>query len=394
MNGINKTILKIILVSAGLVAVSPLKAQTYCDGAVCDKLPDVNMLLFQFQYQYVDVLMDDMTRAGVTNSLTTIPGAAMGEDSTFHMGLTLPTGYKLRHDVWVTSPQYQSSAPVESAGVSFLPRVHGGYRFSDSKNDPSILSGLELHGSYMNYTHEESPSLQFHPDRMLSVQPEALLVMNEAGTSDGIPLNYKNAFSLGGGYRLNWNHVGFFARYPLMAGTGSGLFSWQGLTAGVGIMKDHFQVDALSDDSVTKMNLGSGQKLEWTNRTRLHYLADTNTVPVEVRSGVGVFGFMNFNLAVGAGYTQGSYRIESQMYGPVEVQSSGLFGQISNMVSKDNPGSSFLLMNLSRDRNPSWVTYFIKPGLEFDIFGFMLTFEGIITQNGADSFVISFQADI
>src|SRR5512135_1514290 len=87
---------------------SGLRAQAVCTGSGCSAFPaaEQNDLFGQFQYNYLNTLVNDMSRASLSAALSGYPGVAE-IDGAYHMGISIPAGYKEQHDVWIGSPSVQ-----------------------------------------------------------------------------------------------------------------------------------------------------------------------------------------------------------------------------------------------------------------------------------------------
>lgn len=391
-----KFLFSFILLTLLSIQIGSLQAQSLCIGPGCSAIPttEQNELWGQFQFNYMNSLFNDMKSAGLSAALSGYSGVAE-IDGAYHIGVSIPAGYKSRHDIWIASPNIQAASPVESAGVAVLPRFEFGY---NPKNDKSKLGSklkslgrFEFYSSWFSYRYDKKSEMKFNPADGYTLSPVTL--------TGGVPavgaptLDYNKAISFSDSYNLEWKHYGAGLRYRIIEKrklTEGGRTSWLGLTAAVSILHDRFLLSYLSGKKNTALNDSSGNKIKWQNYTNSQLSTQLNTVPVEIKTGLELFGFFRINTSAGVAWTRGYYSLQTTILGPYTVDSSNF---LTSLYLSSNPQTGVLLYNTYRQQNMSVFTPYFKPGIEFKIGPVRIIFEGVLLKKAADTFTFAIAAD-
>ncbi|MDH5656490.1 MAG: hypothetical protein OEZ34_11310, partial [Spirochaetia bacterium] len=221
---------------------SKVHAQVTCTGSACSLMPltpdQFNQMLWDFKFQYLDVLMDDMGKASVLSNMSGAPVGTVNL-SGFSIGAGVSAGYVEDHKVNVVIANAGTLTDLPSAGGNIIPRAHFGFNlgkffglsydpFGDNTNSkPSWYSParFDIYLSGGKYKYSKSGEITYN---FLNGMP----VMND---SYGISSEYKGA--------------DFY--YHIMEGKSFGgpLFGFLGLSAGLGvhdalISAEYFKVDS------------------------------------------------------------------------------------------------------------------------------------------------------
>ena len=375
-----------------------LEAQVACVGNGCEKMPVAQQteLLSQFQYNYLDTLVDDISLATTSAAISGYAGVAE-IDGAYHIGLSLPVGYKSRHDIWLMSPNVQTTVPVESAGISVLPRLELGYNPKEDKTKLGkklqSLNRFEFYLSWFNYKYEKKSNLKFNANDAFSLNTSSLVGVATTGT---ITPDYAKAISLGSGYSLDWKHYGAGFRYRVIEKksltSGSGI-SWLGITVAVSLFQDHFYLYTFSDKQNTTIKNTNEDKLKWQYNNKTTLSSSVETIPVELKTGLGLSRFIRLNTSAGIAWTRGSHSLQAILAGPFTVDSTSLISQIATFSSQTTPATGIIAMNLYSNKRVNTFTPYFKPGLEFKLGPVRILFEGVMTKGAADTFILSIAAD-
>ena len=400
----------LILVVLGFV-FSPgnLSAQVFCAGPSCPMIPlsgdALNELLMQFQYQYSDELLTDMQEANSSTTLTGTPGSPL-MNGNYYAALTLPVGYEARHDIWIVSPRYQTGTALESAGVSFLPRLQFGFRYPMSKDGEDrgflekLLSRFEFYGSYFNYTYQKKVQPELDMSRVFTFDLNSVLASAATGTSSDptaslFTPNWEKGIVPSDGLKIKWHHSGLMARFRIfenfdLAGS---MVEFAGLSASVGYYEDRFSLNYLANNQKNKFKVTGGDTMDWEYSLLANYRNSTVTIPVEARSGITLLTFLQLNAGVGVAYSHGNYSLDATMVGPVTVTPSDLMGQIALYLNPITT-TTYLGFHLRSAENVNTYTPYFRPGLEFHMGAVRVGFEGIMMKGASDTFIINCAIDI
>ncbi len=379
-----------------------LNAQSFCSGPSCSVLPlsqdELNEMLLQFKVQYTDVLVKDMSDAGNSAVLSGTPGSPV-MDGHYYGGLNIPVGYKSRHDVWIVSPKYQNGSSLESAGVAILPRLQFGYRFHErDKNERfSFLENLELFGSYFDYKVEKKVSPKFDAGKLMDIDISRLLMSGQTDLNMNsiIQQNASQSIVPSDGHKLQWKHAGFMARYRFfgVSPLSGRIVEFGGLSAGLGYYEDIFKLDVLINNQKNTIKTPGGDGMQWNTSTLINYKMKTMTIPAEVKTGLRLFTFLQFNAGAGVAWTKGNYKIRTLMAGDAVYVPSNMMDKLALMMFPPS-GKTYLAYNLeSQEKVDKYAPYF-RPGIEFHMGAFKIAIEGIMLKGAADTFIINFAVDI
>jgi len=112
----------------------------------------------------------------------------------------------------------------------------------------------------------------------------------------------------------------------------------------------------------------------WNSYGQGNYNLQVNSYPLELRSGVSLFGFFNFTLGIGVAVNNGDVSLGYMRLGLAYVQGENLFAALGST------SNSYLLVNVASNSRINYFSHFLKPALEFNFPYFKLAIEGIYTR--------------
>jgi len=345
-------------------APSSVSAQVTCTGSACSLLPfstqQFDQMLWDFNYQYINVLMEDMGKAAILTNMSSAPvGSVNLSGITFGGGVA--AGYVEEHKVAVLLNGMGSITDIPSAGANVIPRAYFGINlgkfvgrtydpFKDSVDSkPSWISPgrFDVYLSLMNYKYEKNSEVQFN-------------LMN-------------NAPSLTESFKASSNYMGADLYYHLMEGKSFAgpLFGFLGLSVGVGMHDALQNIEYYKPDSKSVINLNGGTKLIWhaSDLATLNVRVRSNTA--EIKTGIRFLYFFSLTGAVGSANNYGGASLRYTRYGRLYLNND-----LSAALGLTIP-DAWLSLNIVSEKELPRRTNYKKVGLELNFAAFKIAFEGI-----------------
>ena len=344
---------------------SSVSAQITCTGAACSNLPlspqQLDQMLLDFRFQYLDVLMDDMGRAAVVSNMSGAPIGTVNL-SGFTAGAGVAGGIVEEHKVPVLISGIGTMTDIPSGGASVVPRAHFGMNlgklfgksydpFKDSEDSkPSWISParFDIYINLMDYKYQKKNEITY---------------------------NYLNSSpKLEDTFSASSNYKGADLYYHIMEGKGIApkrLFDFLGLSVGVGMHESLQKIEYYNADSKSVINLNSGTQVIWhgSDIASLNVKARSNTA--ELKTGIRFLYFFTLTGAVGSAANYGSSKLQYTRYGRIYLSND--IAAAAGLTLPD----AWLALNLTSEKDIPKRTNFQKVGLELNFAAFKIAFEGM-----------------
>ncbi|TGN14635.1 Lsa36 family surface (lipo)protein [Leptospira ilyithenensis] len=352
----------IFLIVFGIILKTQnLQAQFTCEGKSCAYLPSsltslTNDTYYRFQKEYLNEVMKTNTEAGF---LANLGGSIVGTGHVrrFQVGVGVSAaGYK------------KDNITVGDTGLKLpeLPNVGGSIipSFNLDFNLGWILGFDDQH--YMRRF-----SVYLHGVNSAISQKQLEGLSNNKNYEGRITIK-----SYGGMLRYQvFEKVGFLAN----------VITWNGVNLGVGhhVMNENFSLSYLEGKAATIET--NGVKGKWGGDTNFEYQTKVRTTHVDLRTGIGLFWFLNVIVGGGYSWNSGDSQISLSRTGPFLIQTASASiidlpreyqNQISPALLSASDSGTLGLSAHGSGNSRRKIGYGIV-GLEIDVFLFKIIAEGI-----------------
>ncbi len=346
----------LLFLSGGL---NRLQAQVICTGDACPYLPlseeDLNSIFTNLQLQYLDVFTGDMAEAA---TLANIGGFPLGTVNLqgFSLGASASSGYVEQHDVDIHIPGVGRLDDVPSAGGALNPQLYVGVNLGrlmgleydpfGGGTTPFFLSPLrfDLYLNYLDYRRSAKRDISYDP---------------------------LNGYQIPGQWTAGALSKGVELRYHLLEGRsilGGPLLRFLGVSLGVGYHAMKQDVTFFQNDSDLVLNLTGGQNLILDGYDYARFYSTVESFPVDLRTGVQLFYFLNLTVGGGYSYNRGASSIALTRFGRIFAD--------TDLYSLIPLPDAYLVMNLWSQQSVPARIPFARLGLEFNIMNLKLSVDG------------------
>ncbi|XDD51678.1 hypothetical protein AB3N59_08085 [Leptospira sp. WS92.C1] len=357
----------LILSFAGLVPTSSLFAQVTCTGAACSVIPNnvssqFNGLENEIRTKYLDPVVRSMVDSAV---LTTINSSMMGPGTInrFQIGAGVSGAGIKNEDI-----------QIQYAGINLPNLPNGGASLS-----PSLMAGVNLGWLAM-----QGQSNQPDENRSFLHRINIFVHGYQGNLGQG---DLKSLTGEGGNdFRLagNFNSFGATVRFQLLKEryTRWDLFGFTGLSLGVGF---HRKTEELSlgytPSQFPKVAFGPASG-RWDADFSLDYRARTESLPIDIRTGVRLFYILTLFVGGGISQNTGSSQMNLLVQGPMtltlDAAAAGL--PLQFLQGYQNASSGDLSIRTGGEAKAKNSLNYAVGGLEINLLTFKILLEGLVSE--------------
>ncbi|MBU41639.1 MAG: hypothetical protein CMN76_00350 [Spirochaetaceae bacterium] len=350
-----KWLTSIILALVVSIPVS-LEAQFVCEGTACAALPlnqaQLDRIYNDIQFQYFDQVFEDMAEAAALASLSGAPMGDINLDS-FTFGLSAAVSYRALEEVDVRVAEVGTVENLPSTGVAAQPRVYLGMNLGEvmggthlvTKTPPWYsLSRFDLYISYVTFDMDQ-PSGTARSDSE---------DWNVNARSKGLELRYHLA-----------------DRREL---TGP-MMQFLGVSLGLGYNRFEQDIRYSKQNTGTRISLASGEAVRWDANDTIQYRSFIESYPLDIRTGVQFFHFLNLTVGAGSAWTKGHADFTASRAGPAYLESD-----IAALLGITIPPSSLILNVTGSGAPPARFSYGLV-GVELNFYFWKLYVEARGNEN-------------
>ncbi|MBM9502127.1 hypothetical protein JWG44_17860 [Leptospira sp. 201903071] len=361
-------ILPILILSiAGLVPAGSLFSQVTCTGQACSVIPvsitsQFNGLENEVRTKYLNEVVKSMADSAL---LTNINSSMMGPGTInrFQVGAGISAAGIKNEDI-----------QIQYAGINLPNLPNGGASIS-----PSFMAGVNLGWLTMN-----GPSDQEEEKRSF-LHRINIYVHGFQGSLGQGDLRTANAsaaedFKLAG----NFNSFGATVRFQLLKEryTRLDFFGFTGLSLGLGF---HNKTEELSmgysPTSIPKVSFGPASG-RWDADFSMDYRAKSQSLPIDIRTGVRLFYFLTIFGGAGISQNTGSSNLNLLVSGPLtltlEAAAAGLPLEFLKGYSASSTGT--LSIRTSGEAKAKDSVNYLIGGVELNLAVFKLLVEGVVSE--------------
>ncbi|WP_411821303.1 Lsa36 family surface (lipo)protein [Leptospira sp. 'Mane'] len=338
-----------------------LQAQFTCEGKACSYLPSnltslTNDTYYRFQKDYLNEVMKTNTEAGF---LANLGGSVVGTGHVrrFQIGAGISAaGYK-KDNISIGDTGFKLPE-LPNVGASVIPSINLDFNLG------WVLGFDDQH--YMRRF-----SVYLHGMNSAISQKQLESFSNNKNYEGRITIK-----SYGGMLRYQvFEKVGFFAN----------VITWNGVNIGAGhhVMDENFSLSYLEGKAATIQT--NGVKGKWGGDTNFDYHTKIRTTHADIRTGIGLFWFLNVIVGGGYSWNTGDSEMSLSRRGPYLVQTAAanIIELPREYQSQINPAllsasdSGTLGLNASGSASSRRKIGYGIVGLEIDVFLLKIIAEGI-----------------
>tara|TARA_B100001939_G_scaffold341547_1_gene351302 strand:- start:3734 stop:4801 length:1068 start_codon:yes stop_codon:yes gene_type:complete len=342
----------------GLTLLAPvqIRAQFVCSGAACSSIPlsqaQLDRIYNDIQYQYFDQVFEDMAEAAALASLSGAPMGDINLDS-FTFGLSAAVSYRSLEEVDVHVAEVGTVENLPSTGVAAQPRLYLGMNLGEvmggthlvTKTPPWYsLSRFDLYLSYVTFDMD---------------QPSG------TGRSEGEDWN------------VDARSRGLEIRYHLADRreiTGP-MMQFLGVSLGLGYNRFEQDIRYSKQNTGTRISLSTGEAVSWDANDTIEYRSFIESYPIDIRTGVQFFHFLNLSVGFGSAWTKGYADFTASRAGPAYLESD-----LAALLGISIPASSLILSVNGTGAPPARFSYGLV-GVEFNFYFWKLYVEARGNEN-------------
>jgi hypothetical protein len=272
----------------------------------------------------------------------------------FTVGVNVPVGALIPRKIDVEVPGVTRFNDVPSSGVGLSPRIFAG-----------VNLGWVL-GMFWGESEDDTPA--FYSPRRFDIYVSALdaaKTIPSAGGKDNGDLRFVNNFR------------GIDIKYHLVEGNSllGPFLKFNGVSVGVGYYRLSQGIHYLDKDSPLKFSK-DGTEMKWNGADRIDWNTRIETYPVELRTGIQAFYFLNLTVAGGVAFSKGSNDFTMQRSGTVFTTNNQLAA-----LGITIPDSKLSMQIMGNGSVPARMPY-AKLGVEFNVTYAKISIEGMASQRG------------
>ncbi|RHX79193.1 Lsa36 family surface (lipo)protein [Leptospira yasudae] len=360
-------ILPILILSfAGLVPAGSLTAQVTCTGQACTIIPSsissqFNGLENEIRTKYLNEVVKSMADAAL---LTTINSSMMGPGTInrFQIGGGVSAAGVKNEDV-----------QIQYAGVTLPNLPNGGASLS-----PTLMAGVNL-----GWLTGNGPSDQEEEKRSFLHRINIYVHGFQGNLNQGDLRNLNNQTDQ---YRIsgNYNSFGATVRFQLIKEryTRLDFFGFTGLSLGLGFHRKTEEMSlGYSPTSIPKVSFGPASG-RWDADFTMDYRAKSESLPIDIRTGVRLFYFLTIFAGAGISQNSGSSNLSLAVSGPLtltlDAAAAGLPMQFLQGYSASSTGN--LSIRTQGDARAKDSLNYLIGGVEINLLTFKVLVEGMVAE--------------
>ncbi|RHX93321.1 hypothetical protein DLM76_14655 [Leptospira yasudae] len=360
-------ILPILILSfAGLVPAGSLTAQVTCTGQACTIIPSsissqFNGLENEIRTKYLNEVVKSMADAAL---LTTINSSMMGPGTInrFQIGGGVSAAGVKNEDI-----------QIQYAGVTLPNLPNGGASLS-----PTLMAGVNL-----GWLTGNGPSDQEEEKRSFLHRINIYVHGFQGNLNQGDLRNLNNQTDQ---YRIsgNYNSFGATVRFQLIKEryTRLDFFGFTGLSLGLGFHRKTEEMSlGYSPTSIPKVSFGPASG-RWDADFTMDYRAKSESLPIDIRTGVRLFYFLTIFAGAGISQNSGSSNLSLAVSGPLtltlDAAAAGLPMQFLQGYSASSTGN--LSIRTQGDARAKDSLNYLIGGVEINLLTFKVLVEGMVAE--------------
>ncbi|TGM96519.1 Lsa36 family surface (lipo)protein [Leptospira yasudae] len=360
-------ILPILILSfAGLVPAGSLTAQVTCTGQACTIIPSsissqFNGLENEIRTKYLNEVVKSMADAAL---LTTINSSMMGPGTInrFQIGGGVSAAGVKNEDI-----------QIQYAGVTLPNLPNGGASLS-----PTLMAGVNL-----GWLTGNGPSDQEEEKRSFLHRINIYVHGFQGNLNQGDLRNLNNQTDQ---YRIsgNYNSFGATVRFQLIKEryTRLDFFGFTGLSLGLGFHRKTEEMSlGYSPTSIPKVSFGPASG-RWDADFTMDYRAKSESLPIDIRTGVRLFYFLTIFAGAGISQNSGSSNLSLAVSGPLtltlDAAAAGLPMQFLQGYSASSTGN--LSIRTHGDARAKDSLNYLIGGVEINLLTFKVLVEGMVAE--------------
>ncbi|TGL73480.1 Lsa36 family surface (lipo)protein [Leptospira yasudae] len=360
-------ILPILILSfAGLVPAGSLTAQVTCTGKACTIIPSsissqFNGLENEIRTKYLNEVVKSMADAAL---LTTINSSMMGPGTInrFQIGGGVSAAGVKNEDI-----------QIQYAGVTLPNLPNGGASLS-----PTLMAGVNL-----GWLTGSGPSDQEEEKRSFLHRINIYVHGFQGNLNQGDLRNLNNQTDQ---YRIsgNYNSFGATVRFQLIKEryTRLDFFGFTGLSLGLGFHRKTEEMSlGYSPTSIPKVSFGPASG-RWDADFTMDYRAKSESLPIDIRTGVRLFYFLTIFAGAGISQNSGSSNLNLAVSGPfaltLDAAAAGLPYDFLKGYSATSTGT--LSIRTHGDARAKDSLNYLIGGVEINLLTFKVLVEGMVAE--------------
>ncbi|MCG6167764.1 hypothetical protein LFX25_07990 [Leptospira sp. FAT2] len=360
-------ILPILILSfAGMVPAGSLTAQVTCTGQACTIIPSsissqFNGLENEIRTKYLNEVVKSMADAAL---LTTINSSMMGPGTInrFQIGGGISAAGVKNEDI-----------QIQYAGVTLPNLPNGGASLS-----PTLMAGVNL-----GWLTGNGPSDQEEEKRSFLHRINIYVHGFQGKLDQGDLRNLNNQTDQ---YRIsgNYNSFGATVRFQLIKEryTRLDFFGFTGLSLGLGFHRKTEEMSlGYSPTSIPKVSFGPASG-RWDADFTMDYRAKSESLPIDIRTGVRLFYFLTIFAGAGISQNSGSSNLSLAVSGPLtltlDAAAAGLPMQFLQGYSASSTGN--LSIRTQGDARAKDSLNYLIGGVEINLLTFKVLVEGMVAE--------------
>ncbi|RHX86480.1 Lsa36 family surface (lipo)protein [Leptospira stimsonii] len=357
----------LILFIAGLVPAGSLFSQVTCTGQACTIIPSnitsqFNGLENEVRTKYLNEVVKSMADSAL---LTNINSSMMGPGTInrFQVGAGVSAAGTKNDDI-----------QIQYAGINLPNLPNGGASIS-----PSFMAGVNL-----GWLTANGPSDQDEEKRNFLHRINIYVHGFQGNLGQGDLRSATSSASNDYKFAGNFNSFGATVRFQLLKEryTRLDLFGFTGLSLGLGF---HSKTEELSmgysPTSIPKVSFGPATG-RWDADFTMDYRAKTQSLPIDIRTGVRLFYILTIFAGAGMSQNTGSSNLNLLVSGPVtltlDAAAAGLPLEFLKGYSASSTGN--LSIRTHGDAKVKDSVNYLLGGVELNLAVFKLLVEGVVSE--------------
>lgn len=357
----------LILFIAGLVPAGSLFSQVTCTGQACTIIPSnitsqFNGLENEVRTKYLNEVVKSMADSAL---LTNINSSMMGPGTInrFQVGAGVSAAGTKNDDI-----------QIQYAGINLPNLPNGGASIS-----PSFMAGVNL-----GWLTANGPSDQDEEKRNFLHRINIYVHGFQGNLGQGDLRSATSSASNDYKFAGNFNSFGATVRFQLLKEryTRLDLFGFTGLSLGLGF---HSKTEELSmgysPTSIPKVSFGPATG-RWDADFTMDYRAKTQSLPIDIRTGVRLFYILTIFAGAGMSQNTGSSNLNLLVSGPLtltlDAAAAGLPLEFLKGYSASSTGN--LSIRTHGDAKVKDSVNYLLGGVELNLAVFKLLVEGVVSE--------------
>ncbi|EKR62928.1 hypothetical protein LEP1GSC036_2510 [Leptospira weilii str. 2006001853] len=355
---------------AGLIPASSLFAQVDCKGDACAVIPgnvssQFNGLENEIRTKYLNEVVESMGDAAL---LTTLNSSMMGSGSVnrFQIGAGMSASGTKNEDI-----------QIQYAGITLPNLPNGGASLS-----PTLMAGVNLGWLTMNGPADQKGKENKNEGESF-LHRINIYAHGFQGKLDQGDLRGLNAQSDQYKFSTNYNSFGATVRFQLIREryTRLDFFGFTGLSLGIGFHRKTEDMNLnYAPAQIPKIAFGPANG-RWDADFALGYRSRSESLPIDIRTGVRLFYFLTIFVGAGMSQNSGNSNIHLTVSGPIaltlEAAAAGLPYDFLKGHSATSAGA--LSIRSHGDARLKNSMNYLLGGVEINLLTFKVLVEGMVS---------------